>query len=112
LATGDFAYLKDRPFSLKEEGMAIYFKPTLIPNAVTSRLGVSVSRKVGNAVWRNFFKRQTRECFRHSDVRDSGLDILVVYYPPRTQGAYPSAELLRERLGRLFKRLIENKSRA
>ena len=43
------------------------------------RVGLTVSRKMGNAVARNRIKRVVREYFRlHQDVFDSPLDIVVV----------------------------------
>jgi ribonuclease P protein component len=36
----------------------------IIPDASCSRLGITVSRRIGNAVVRNRVKRRTRECFR------------------------------------------------
>lgn len=43
-----------------------------------SRLGLAVSRKYGNAVQRNRFKRQLRDAFRHSSFRAKGMDILAI----------------------------------
>lgn len=43
------------------------------------RLGVTVTKRVGNAVVRNRIKRRVREAFRTSPVlRDSGLDLVVI----------------------------------
>ncbi len=56
---------------------------TLVINACENglpctRLGLSVSRKVGNAVVRNFWKRIIREAFRRCRVRlPNGLDIVA-----------------------------------
>lgn len=51
-----------------------------------TRLGLSISRKVGNAVVRNHWKRRIRESFRlqQSDL-PAGLDIVV---RPRKGAAY------------------------
>lgn len=43
------------------------------------RLGLTVSRKVGRAVWRNRVRRVVREFFRlHQAMLDRPLDIVVV----------------------------------
>ena len=43
------------------------------------RLGLTVSRKVGRAVWRNRVRRVVREFFRlHQAMIDQALDIVVV----------------------------------
>ncbi len=43
-----------------------------------SRLGLAVSRKYGNAVQRNRFKRQLRDAFRTGDYHHMSMDILVI----------------------------------
>ncbi len=44
-----------------------------------NRLGVSVSKKIGNSVVRHRMKRLVKETFRlRKDMSDSGLDIVVI----------------------------------
>ena len=48
-------------------------------NTDCNRLGISVSKKVGNSVVRHHMCRLIREAYRlHEDMFDSGLDIVVV----------------------------------
>ncbi len=53
------------------------------PNGLTtSRLGVTVTRRVANAVGRNHVKRRVREAFRWARTwLPTGVDILVVAKP-------------------------------
>ncbi|MBR3039580.1 MAG: ribonuclease P protein component [Lachnospiraceae bacterium] len=44
-----------------------------------NRIGVSVSKKIGNSVVRHHMKRLIKESFRlHEDMFNSGLDIVVI----------------------------------
>lgn len=44
-----------------------------------NRLGVSISKKVGNSVYRHYFKRCVKESYRlHEIMFNSGLDIVVL----------------------------------
>ena len=44
-----------------------------------NRLGVSISKKVGNSVFRHYFKRCVKESYRlHEKMFNSGLDIVVL----------------------------------
>ena len=48
-------------------------------NRNINRLGISVSKKVGNSVVRHRFTRLVRESYRlHENIFNSGLDIVVV----------------------------------
>jgi ribonuclease P protein component len=44
-----------------------------------TRIGISVSKKAGNAVFRNKIKRLIRESFRQSSFKSLERDILIVY---------------------------------
>lgn len=68
--------------------------------ADSRRLGITASRKVGNAVRRNRFKRRVREWFRRRRRElDPGLDVVVI---ARKSGAALGMEELDERLSRLL----------
>ena len=48
-------------------------------NTEENRLGISVSKKVGNSVKRHYIKRCIREIYRlHEDMFNSGLNIVVI----------------------------------
>lgn len=70
-----------------------------VSSANRSRLGITASRKVGNAVVRNRFKRRVREWFRHRrwDLPEV-LDLVVIARP---SGSRLSLVALDERLSQL-----------
>ena len=66
----------------------------------TRRLGITASRKVGNAVRRNRFKRRIREWFRRRRGElEPGLDLVVI---ARKSGVSLGIEELGERLSGLL----------
>jgi len=82
------------------------------PDAATaSRLGLSVSRRVGNAVVRNRWKRRLRDVFRRLRPRlPAGLDLVVVVRaagPPfaGAAGAAAIERLLLDLAGRLVRKI-------
>jgi len=80
LTKGDFAHLKSNSSISKSKWLMAFYKEGL-NNSRDTRVGISASRKVGNAVKRNRVKRQIREFFRKSEFKSLGKDILVVVHP-------------------------------
>jgi ribonuclease P protein component len=79
------------------EGFVVLVRPTSILGGV-SRLGVTVSRRVGNAVIRNRVKRWIREWFRKDrGAIGPGLDLVVIARPAaaRMTGSETHAALAR-----------------
>ncbi len=72
------------------------FSVHAFPNELgTPRLGLSVSKKVGNAVTRNVVRRRLREVFRSTvGRRPEGLDLVVSARPPAAGATFD--ELSRE----------------
>ena len=71
-----FREVYKRGKSLANKYLLIY---VLENNLEINRLGISVSKKVGNSVVRHHLARLIRESYRlHEDMFNSGLDIVVV----------------------------------
>ena len=69
-----------------------------------NRLGISVSKKVGNSVIRHHLTRLIRECYRlHEDMFNNGLDIVVVTRVSAKGASYHEVESALLHLGRLHK---------
>ena len=71
-----FREVYKRGKSLANKYLVIY---VLENNLEINRLGISVSKKVGNSVVRHHLARLIRESYRlHEDMFNSGLDIVVI----------------------------------
>lgn len=67
-----------------------------------NRLGISVSKKVGNSVVRHHLCRIVREIYRlHEDMFNSGLNIVVIARPSAKDVSYHDAESALLHLGKL-----------
>ena len=75
----------------------------------TNRIGISVSKKVGNSVIRHHVARLIRESYRlQEDMFDSGLDIVGVVRVAAKEAKYREIESALLHLGRLHKIINDN----
>lgn len=70
--------------------LVMYVKRT---SGADRRIGISVSKKVGNSVVRHHLTRLIRESFRlHQDMLETGLDIVVVARAAAKESEYRTIE--------------------
>jgi ribonuclease P protein component len=75
-----FRNLREDSCCLKTKFIRAYFKAPL-DDCRETKIGVSISKKVGSANIRNRLKRLIRESFRVSGAREKGVDVLFVASP-------------------------------
>jgi len=96
--TADFQRAYGRRCGASDGLLLVFAHPNNLPHP---RLGLSVSRKIGNAVVRNRWKRLIREAFRLSRAQlPTGIDLIVIPRPDKK----PELAALRESLCRLAAR--------
>ena len=87
-----------------------YFVMYVLKNETEqNRLGISVSKKVGNSVIRHHLTRLVRESYRlHEDMFNSGLDIVVIARSTAKDISYHEVESALLHLGRLHNIIVKD----
>ena len=99
--TRDFQNVYRRGKSYANKYLVMY---VLSNQTEGNRLGISVSKKVGNSVIRHHLTRLIRESYRlHEDMFNSGLDIVVVARSTARDITYHEVESALLHLGGLHK---------
>ena len=95
----DFQYVYKNGKSYANKYLVMY---VLENNMSGNRLGISVSKKVGNSVVRHRVTRLIRESYRlHENIFNSGLDIVVVARNNAGTASYAEIESALLHLGKL-----------
>ena len=97
----DFQYVYNNGVSFANRFIVMY----VVENGMEkNRLGISVSKKVGNSVIRHHITRLVRESYRlHEDMFNSGLDIVVIARVTAKKASYKEVESALLHLGGLHK---------
>jgi ribonuclease P protein component len=84
----DFQRVRARRRSWGHPLLVLYVAPN---DVQTTRLGISVGRRVGNAVVRNRVKRRVREAVRHRHAElASGYDLVFIARAPAATADWPA----------------------
>jgi ribonuclease P protein component len=96
----DYRRIQGRGRKIRQGVLLCIFLPGVGPD---TRVGITVSRKVGNAVYRNRVKRWLREAIRHERGGLDGVwDVVFIAYP---QAARSSASGVRDDVRSVFSRI-------
>jgi ribonuclease P protein component len=102
---GDFRRVYERRRSVSDALLIVYACPNGLPYL---RLGLSVSRKIGQATHRNRLRRLYREAFRLTrHEMPAGLDLILI--PRRSEE--PTLEELKRALPRLVRQVAQKLAR-
>ena len=102
----DFKLVYSRGKSYANKYLVMYM---LENNMGKNRIGISVSKKVGNSVVRHRVTRLVRESYRlHEDIFNSGLDIVIVARNSTSGVGYFEIESALLHLGKLHHILKES----
>ncbi len=97
--TADFRNVYQNGKSLANKYLVMYVMEN---NREKNRLGISVSKKVGNSVVRHRVTRLIRESYRlHENIFNSGLDIVVVARKSAAEVSYIEIKNAMLHLGKL-----------
>ena len=100
----DFRTVYKKGKSFANKYLVMYVMPNNYEknNQNINRLGISISKKVGNSVVRHHFCRLVRESYRlHEEMFNSGLDIVVVARTSAKDCKYSEIESALLHLGKL-----------
>ncbi|MFY9325474.1 MAG: ribonuclease P protein component [Candidatus Nanopelagicales bacterium] len=87
--SSDFSQVLNSGKKNYQKSLVVYFKPTSQP----SRLGLIISRKVGNAVKRHLLARRTREIFKKFLTENpTGFDLVVKFSTKFTDPTFQEME--------------------
>ena len=97
----DFKNVYENGISFANKYLVMY---VLENQTQKNRIGISVSKKVGNSVIRHRITRLIRESYRlHEDMFNSGLDIVVIARATARNASYHEVLSALMHLGRLHK---------